>query len=75
MQRPGWSPCASSAVHSQTTFLNRGVKMLAGNKRGMSGRQVQSHLLLKVRMVWMDGADSSRRTVPGTASLQKPYPE
>lgn len=48
--------------------------MLAGNKRGMSGRQVQFHLLLKVRMVWLDGVDSST-TVPGIASLHKPSPE
>lgn len=30
-----------------------------------SGRQVQCHLLLKVRMVQLDGADSSRTTVLG----------
>lgn len=36
-------------------------------RENTSGRQVQCHLPLKVRMVRLDGADSSRTTVPGIA--------
>lgn len=73
MQRPGWWPMCQLCCSLPDCLPQQRSENAGREQEGhMSGRQVQCHLLLKVRMDRLDGADSSRMTVPGIASLQKP---
>lgn len=69
MQRAGWCPCASFCCSLPDHLPQQRGENAGREQEGhVSGRQAQCCQLLKVRMVWLDGADSSRMTVSGIAS-------